>query len=295
MRLLLTGADGFTGQHLTRAAQVAKYEVFALAGDLQDASKVKAQVDTIKPTHVIHLAGISHVTGEDAAAYYGVNLLGSLNLLTALKGLALPPAKVILASTANVYGNHAASPISEQEAPAPISHYSMSKLAIEYMSRPFLEYFPIVITRPFNYTGVGHDVRFVIPKIIAHFQKKAPGIELGNIDVLREYNDVRDVCAIYLQLLSLGQSGQTYNIASNRVYALREVLTRLEKLSGQHMTVTQNPQFLRANEIFTLAGDPRHLEACIGPIAWRLLDDTLQWMLSEWHHGAERTKTQFLG
>lgn len=279
MRLLLTGADGFTGVHLTRAAKAAGYAVFAFSGELQDLANIDTQIKAISPTHVIHLAGISHVTGDDALAYYDVNLLGSLNLLQALTKLDQPPKKVILASSANVYGNNPHSPISEQAPPAPVSHYAMSKLAMEYLSRPFLSQLPIVITRPFNYTGVGHADHFVIPKIVDHFKRKAKLIELGNVDVLREYNDVRDICHMYIKLLDLGASGQTYNLASGKEHSLREVIESLENISGHRMQVVINPQFLRGNEIIRLCGDTRLLEQCIGHLHLHNLEDTLNWMI----------------
>jgi nucleoside-diphosphate-sugar epimerase len=279
MRLLLTGSDGFTGVHLTHAARLAGYEVFALSGELQDRKSVSDQIKSIKPTHVIHLAGISHVTGDDALAYYEINLLGSLNLLRALTKLEQAPKKVIFASSANVYGNNPNSPISEQAPPAPVSHYAMSKLAMEYLSQPFLSQLPIVITRPFNYTGVGHAEHFVIPKIVDHFRRKAKTIELGNVDVLREYNDVRDICKMYLKLLDLGQSGEAYNLATGRKHSLTEVIAILEGLSGHSIEIAVNPQFIRANEIFELTGDEIKLQECIGTINWHSLEDTLQWML----------------
>lgn len=279
MRLLLTGADGFTGVHLTSAATESGYAVFSLKGDLQDRESVSEQVKDIQPTHVIHLAGISHVTGEDALAYYGVNLLGSLNLLQAIAKLKQVPKKVILASSANVYGNNPNSPISEQEPPAPVSHYAMSKLSMEYMSAPFLDRLPIVIARPFNYTGVGHADYFVIPKIVDHFKRKAKMIELGDVTVLREYNDVRDICQMYLKLLELGQVGQTYNLASGQTHSLKEVIGVLEKIAAHKMEVIINPQFLRENEIARLCGDVSVLERCIGRLHLHSLKDTLNWML----------------
>lgn len=279
MRLLLTGADGFTGVHLTRAAKVAGYEVFALGGQLQDRKSVSDQIKSIRPTHVIHLAGISHVTGEDALDYYSVNLLGSINLLQSLADLESHPAKVILASTANVYGENEHSPISEKVLPAPVSHYAMSKLAMEYMSRPFFDRLPIVIARPFNYTGVGHADHFVIPKIVDHFRRKAKLIELGDVTVLREYNDVRDICQMYLKLLDLGQSGQTYNLATSQEHSLTEVIDILRQLTGHSIEVQMNPLFIRPNEIARLCGDTKALENCIGALTLRTLDDTLGWML----------------
>jgi nucleoside-diphosphate-sugar epimerase len=279
MRLLLTGAQGFTGQHLSDAATQAGYAVSALTADLQDATAVREQVQSLAPTHVIHLAGISHVTAGEAQAYYSVNLLGSINLLEALSGLSIPPQKVILASSSNVYGNNDHSPISEDQPPSPISHYAMSKLAMEYMSRPYCDRLPIVITRPFNYTGVGHPSNFVIPTIVDHFKQKATSIELGNLEVLREYNDVRDICQMYLRLLELGQPGLTYNLATGRTHSLGAVIGILQNLCGYEIAVKSNPQFMRAHEIHLLAGDGRLLQRCIGDIDLHSLEQTLKWML----------------
>jgi nucleoside-diphosphate-sugar epimerase len=280
MRLLLTGASGFTGIHLAKAAREVGYTVIELAGDLCDKVSVVKQIAQSKPTHAIHLAGISQVTGKDELDYYKTNLLGSLHVLSGLAELELLPQKVILASSANVYGNNPHSPIQESELPSPISHYAMSKLAMEYLSKPFLDRLPIVIARPFNYTGVGHAEHFVIPKIIAHVRRQAKQIELGNIDVLREYNDVRDICILYLRLLSHGEKGNTYNLASGRVHSLREVLAAIERISQHSMAVSINPQFLRANEITRLCGDVTRLEQALGPLAFRPLDETLAWMLN---------------
>lgn len=280
MRLLLTGASGFTGIHLAKAAREEGYTVIELKGDLCDKASVAVQIARAMPTHAIHLAGVSQVTGKDELDYYKINLLGSMNVLGALAELDIAPQKVILASTANVYGNNAHSPIRESELPSPISHYAMSKLAMEYLSKPFFDRLPIVIARPFNYTGVGHDEHFVIPKIIAHFRRRAKTIELGNMDVYREYNDVRDICTLYLRLLTRGEVGNTYNLASGRVHSLREVLAAVERISQHSMAVSINPQFLRANEITRLCGDVTRLEQALGPLAFRPLDETLAWMLN---------------
>ena len=281
MRLLLTGADGFTGVHLTQAASNAGFEVFPLRSDLSDAGTLFGEVAQIAPTHVIHLAGISAVTHQDQQELYKVNLFGTLNLLDALLKVKDPIQKIILASSANVYGNviTGGHSISEDLCPVPVNQYAMSKLAMEYMALSYLDNLPIVFTRPFNYTGVGHDTRFVIPKIIEHFKKNASVIELGNMTVQREYNDVRNVCDIYLALLKNGQVGQVYNICSGRTSSLNQVMAKLEQLTGQTMEVRVNPNFVRKNEIEVLAGNPEKLESCIGAIHWRPLEDTLNWML----------------
>lgn len=280
MRLLLTGADGFTGRYIVPLAESVGYAVFALEGDLQNAAAVQQQVSQINPTHVIHLAGISQTNAQQELDYYEVNLLGTMTLLRALANLPHAPQKVILASTSHIYGNHAHSPIDEDVPAAPISQYAMSKLAMEYMSQPFADRLPIVIVRPFNYTGIGHAEHFVIPKIISHFLHKAQVIELGNIDVLREYNDVRDIAKLYLGLLSSAENGQTYNLASGRTHSLREVITILEGLSGHHLIVKTNPDFLRPNEIQCLSGNPARLEQCLGALSFREMRETLSWMLA---------------
>lgn len=279
MRLLLTGADGFTGIHLTQAARQAGFAVFSLQAQLEDRKALQACVNEVQPTHVIHLAAISHVTHDDNLAYYQTNLLGSLDLLEALSTLATPPQKVILASSANVYGNTEQSPILESQTPAPVNHYAMSKLAMELLARNFHARLPIVTTRPFNYTGIGHGAHFVIPKIVDHFARKASVIELGNVDVYREYNDVRDISNLYLALLTQGLAGKTYNLASGRTHSLRQVIAQLETMTGHSMAIEVNPQFVRSNEIVTLCGSSAFLEQAIGRIEWRSLEETLQWML----------------
>jgi len=280
---MLTGADGFTGVHLSKAASDAGYEVFPLKSDLSDADALVEEIAQIVPTHVIHLAGISAVTHADQQEFYKVNLFGTLNLLDALQKSKSQIQKIILASSANVYGNASASSdsIGEDLSPMPVNQYAMSKLAMEYMARSYLDSLPIIFTRPFNYTGVGHDNRFVIPKIIEHFKRDAPVIELGNMTVQREYNDVRNVCDIYLALLEKGRVEEIYNICSGRTLSLNLVMTQLKQITGKTMEVRVNPSFVRQNEIEVLAGNPEKLDLCTGKVNWRPLEDTLNWMLEK--------------
>lgn len=278
MRLLLTGADGFTGRHLAKAAESCGYQVVTLKSDLTDGSAVVAEVAEIAPTHVVHLAAISAVTHADEEAFYKVNLFGTLNLLKALATLIRLPQKVLLASSANVYGDVGGDAIEETCCPNPVNHYAMSKLAMEYMAATYKNQLPMVITRPFNYTGVGHDLRFVIPKIVDHFARKAAVIELGNLDVRREYNDVRSVCKTYLDLLKSGVSGGTYNVCSGKTFSLREILAQMVQISGWNPEVRVNPLFVRANEIHTLCGSEKKLTDCVGGLAATDIQSLLLWM-----------------
>lgn len=279
-RILLTGAAGFTGQRFTEAALQAGYEVHPLSADLTDAEPVAAEVAAAAPDFVVHLAAISAVTHTDEEAFYRVNLFGTQNLLKALAALPKSPKRILLTSSANVYGNADKSPIDESTCPAPVNHYAISKLAMEFMSVTLANRLPLVIVRPFNYTGVGHDARFVIPKLVEHFVRRAASIELGNLDVEREFNDVRIVCEAYLRLLQLGQTGQTYNMCSGRPVSLKSVIATLKHITGHDLLVNVNPDFVRANEVHRLCGNPAKLEACIGPLQHPPLEDTLRWMLS---------------
>ena len=278
-KLLLTGADGFTGRHLAAAAEEAGYEIFPLKSDIRDASSLKSEVISIAPTHIVHLAAISDVTSTNENAYYEINLFGTLNLLKALEGLKVAPESILLASSANIYGKNSGELIGEDCTPKPVNHYAMSKLAMEHMALNFSDKLPIAFTRPFNYTGLGHDNRFVIPKIVDHFRANAKYIELGNLHVLREYNDVRDIVKIYLDLLQKAQNGEAYNIASGVVYSLKDVLGLLAELTGQTPEIRVNPMYVRKEEIDILSGSADKLRLLIGHVPKRELIDTLSWML----------------
>lgn len=230
---------------------------------------------------VVHLAAIAFVGHSEANAFYDVNVLGTTHLLDALVTMDHRPTAVLLASSANIYGNSDASPISEMQPPAPVNHYAMSKLAMEYMARNYMDTLPIVIARPFNYTGVGQSESFVIPKLVSHFSRKAPDIELGNLDVEREFNDVRTVCESYLGLLDMGVPGECYNICSGAPVKLREVIVLLEEITGHLLKVRVNPAFVRASEVHRLCGSPAKLEAAIGVLQHHNLKQTLNWMLDE--------------
>ncbi|MDD5462828.1 MAG: GDP-mannose 4,6-dehydratase [Methylococcales bacterium] len=279
MKLLVTGAYGFTGKHFIKAAYDYGHEVIALEADLRDPKAVKQQVAQVAPEAVVHLGGISFVGHTDTSAFYEVNVIGTLNLLEALAALAQPPRSILLASSSNIYGNCEQSPITEEQPPAPVNHYAMSKLAMEYMARTYLDRLPLFFVRPFNYIGPGQPESFIIPKLVAHFIRHAETVELGNIDVEREFNDVRFVCEAYLQLLKKAGPGEIYNICSGKPVALKSVLDLLGQITGHHMQIKVNPSFARSNEIHRLCGSPAKLNGIVGNIGLPALQDTLHWIL----------------
>lgn len=277
-RLLVTGAAGFTGVHLLAAARAAGLAAHALQADLTDTPALAAEVQQVAPQAVVHLAAISAVTHSDELAFYRVNVLGTAALLQALAALPEPP-RVLLASSANVYGNAEHSPVTEQAPPQPVNHYAISKLAMEHVAAMFSGRLHIVTARPFNYTGRGQDERFVVPKLVAHFAQRLPAVALGNLHVRREFNDVRMVVEAYLRLLATATPAGIYNVCMGQTHSLQDVIDCLQRLTGHHLQVQVNPAFVRANEIDALYGSASRLVSAIGPLPSFKLSDTLQWML----------------
>lgn len=279
MKLLLTGAEGFTGHHFRKAAEKFGHEVVDLKSDLLDKSAVFHEVNDVLPDCVLHLAAISFVGHADETAFYGVNVVGTINLLSALNSLIQKPKKVLLASSANIYGNSNVSPIDENENPKPLNHYAMSKLAMEKMALNYSNTLPILVARPFNYTGQGQHESFLVPKLVRHYYDSATHIDLGNINIEREFNDVRMVCTAYLNLLEKGVPGEIYNICTGKAFSLRHLMNLLENITDKKIEINIDSNLVRINEIQSLFGNPRKLIACTGQIEMYTLEETLKWML----------------
>ena len=289
-RALITGLRGFTGHYVAQELTAAGYRVFGTvlpgeaAGpdvftvDLLDRAAVAAMVEEVQPDVVAHLAGIAFVAHADAELIYRVNVLGTRNLLEALAAQRHQPSAVLLASSANIYGQANVPVIDENVLPAPFNDYGVSKLAMEHMSRLWSDQLPIVIARPFNYTGVGQDEAFLLPKIVAHFRRRAAVIELGNLNIARDFSDVRTVATSYRRLLSVSPAGQAFNVCSGQAHSLASVIDSMARIAGYAIDVKVNPAFVRAKDVPTLAGSNDKLTSVIGCIEPPPLAETLRWM-----------------
>lgn len=288
---LVTGASGFTGRNVTPMLRERGYRVVGLghccdegveyvAGNLTDLPGLREVVKRVQPSHVVHLAAMSFVQHGDADAFYDVNVLGTLNLPEALGALPASPAKVLVASSANVYGTPPVEVIDEGASPAPVNHYACSKLAMECMVRTWFNRLPILITRPFNYTGPGQDERFLVPKIVGHYKRKAQVIELGNLDVSRDFSDVRDVVRAYGALLECSAQSCVVNVSSGSDISRRQILRMMADIAGYPIEVKVNPAFVRANEIPRLRGSNALLGQLIGEVPCRPFSETLAAMYS---------------
>lgn len=291
-RVLITGSEGFTGKYLVTEMEQHGWEVWrtgtsALSeakryrkSNLSDTESLKRLIHESRPDVVMHLAAVSFVGHGNPDNLYQVNLIGTRNLLAALSESPHPLSCVLLASSANIYGNSEAEILDESIPAAPANDYAVSKLAMEYMAHLWAGKLPMVFVRPFNYTGSGQSASFVIPKIIQHFQAREKVIELGNLDVWRDYSDVRSVVNAYRRLVEACPIGQTVNVCSGGSYSLREVLSMAQSISGHQIQVEVNPDFVRENEVKKLMGSPEKLRGIIGDWKSISFENTLEWMLA---------------
>ena len=279
MHTLVTGIEGFTGRFVQAELEANGHTVVGLSSDLTDVAAIANEVTELQPEAVIHLAGIAFVGDENANAFYDVNLIGTRNLLDALSKHAPNLSSVLITSSANVYGNSTGGVLDESVIPNPSNDYAVSKLAMEYMTRLWSDKLPICIARPFNYTGVGQNGRFLIPKVVSHFRDKKPVIELGNLDVWREFGDVRAVATIYRMLIENCPVGETLNVCTGQTYSLKDVISLCEKLTGHKIEIKVNPEFVRENEVRELKGDNSRLVKLIESFPAYTFEETLSWML----------------
>jgi nucleoside-diphosphate-sugar epimerase len=290
-RTFIIGLESFTGRYLKAELVAAGYEVFGtvrtqgyqlganqLACDLLDKKKLAYYIKDIRPDFIINLASISFVKHDLASDLYQINQLGVLSLLEAIAQSGHLPSKLLLVSSAHVYGNQGIPLISEHCLPRPNSDYAVSKLAMEQLAKLWFDRLPVIITRPFNYTGVGQSSLFLPSKIVSHFKQKAPYVELGNIEIARDWSDVRDVVACYRYLLESDRNSLIVNICSGLSHSLRSILSMLTEISGHELPIKVNLEFVRTNEVKELSGDNRLLFSIIPKIERRPLKETLTWM-----------------
>ncbi|WP_246792022.1 NAD-dependent epimerase/dehydratase family protein [Burkholderia perseverans] len=297
-RALVTGLAGFTGRYVATSLEAAGYEVWGtvapgtaarrrslvarhqmLEADLLDLDSLRAAVEQSSPDVVVHLAACAHVANNDPRDLYLVNVVGTRNLLTALVDAGAKPGCVLLASSANVYGNASVESLDELVPPQPANDYAVSKLAMEHAARQWSDKLPIVIARPFNYTGVGQLDTYLLPKLVSHYANHEPRILLGNLDVSRDFSDVRDIAEAYTRLVDAAPAGETFNVCSEHAYSLKEVIVMLSRIVGYVIDVTVDPRFVRGNEVKKLVGSREKLRARFGDLPVTPLDDTLRWMV----------------
>lgn len=292
-RVLITGASGFTGIHLSENLRANGWDVIGtgrgvsspssvlIESNLLDIEETTDLIARVQPTHIVHLAGLSFAAHPKPLELFDVNVFGTHNLLRAIEASQIEIEKVILASSANVYGNIGLEVLSEDICPQPVNFYASSKLAMEHMAANWFEKMPIIITRPFNYTGPGQDEKFLIPKIVSHFVDRKPVLTLGNINVARDFSDVRTICESYRLLLESAADSIVVNLCSGTLTTLKEIVAMVSELTGHELDICVNPDFVRPNEIAKLRGSNGKLRDIIGEVKNVDIKETLRLMIAE--------------
>lgn len=280
MRVALTGATGFTGRFVSAALEQVGATPVVLQVDLRDQTAIDQAVDGLDFDRVIHLAGHAFIDASDWQSFYAVNQLGTLNLLDAVSRKK-PGTRCILASSAQVYGPNAEGLITEDAPTNPVNHYAISKRTMEEGAELWRDRLEIVVTRPFNYTGVGQDTQYLIPKIVDHFRRRADVIELGNTWVKRDFGDVRSVADAYAGLALANGVPPVVNVATGAASSIGDILDQLTTISGHHIEVEVNQAFVRKGDVEVLAGDATLLRQTLPGWQPRAISDTLQWMYDE--------------
>ena len=280
-KVWLIGADSFTGTHLLPCLEKGEYHVDTEEVDITDANQVEDRILQIQPDYIINLAAVSFIPDGEDESIHAVNTFGPQNILSACLKLPKPPKNIILASSANIYGLQDKARVNEGCKPNPVNHYGCSKWSMEQIAQTYSSDLNITITRPFNYTGVGQQSKFIVPKIVEHFKQKSSTLQLGNIDVWRDFSDVRWIAEAYTKLLSSPIHGLSIvNLCSGNLICIREVIDTLQKITGNKLNIEIDDALVRQADIKRQCGNNNKifelLPTLSSPIAFK---DTLNWML----------------
>lgn len=297
-KLLITGLNGFVGRTVTQVLGSRKTDYnldITIPGctyDLTDRAQVANAIREARPDFVIHLAAQSFVPESFAnpRATYDVNFYGTLNLLEALKSIGFT-GRLLYVGSAEVYGlvDMADLPIKETRLLRPRNPYAVSKLAAEILCYQWsqTDNIDVVMARPFNHIGPGQSDRFVVSdfaKQIAEIKHgmRPPVVYVGDIEVTRDFTDVRDVVRAYLLLLKHGTSGVTYNVCSGAERNIGGVLNRLLEIGGVRADVVQDRHRLRPSEQKRLFGCYDKLNQCSGWNPEIVFETSLRDTLIDW-------------
>ena len=310
MKVLVTGADGFIGSHLTEILLFNGYKVKALsqynsfnywgwledlpsnsnleiiAGDIRDPHFCKELVKDIDL--IYHLAALiaipfSYVSPE---SYIDTNIRGTLNICQAAKEQG--NIRIIHTSTSEVYGTAQYVPIDEKHPKQPQSPYSASKIGADAIAMSFFNSFnlPVTIARPFNTFGPRQSARAIIPTIISQIANGVKEIALGDLSPTRDFNFVKDTCNGFIALAKNDNTiGKEVNIASNFEISMKDTLELIKKIMKSDVKFITDEQRIRPqkSEVFRLWGDNSLIKELTGfepeYTIERGLKETCEWFL----------------
>ena len=286
MRVFITGIEGFVGRHLAVVLREAGHEVTGSALsrgdrndlvelDIRDPDRVLRVIGAARPEVVFHLAGEASVSVSfrRPVETFEANGAGALHVLEACRRTS--PGRVVLVTSCEVYGDPdpAAGPAPETRVMAPISPYGGSKADQELLGEQYARTFglDVVRVRAFPHTGPGQAETYLFPSVARRIAEAEAGggpatVTVGNVDVVRDLLDVRDVVRAYLLLMERGRAGEAYNVCGGRGRILRELLEELCGLSRVPVLLEVDRSRRRPAEAAWMVGDPSKLESETG---WR--------------------------
>jgi len=291
MNILITGADGFIGSHLTEMLAGRGYQIKALSqynsfnnwGWLEEVNcldEIEVLTGDVRDPHfckyitkdidlIFHLAALIAIPYSYIApdSYVDTNVKGTLNICQA--ALENDVKRVIHTSTSEVYGTAEYVPIDEKHPLQPQSPYSATKIAADAMAMSFYNSFdlPITIARPFNTYGPRQSARAVIPTIITQIANGEKLIKLGDISPTRDFNYVEDTCRGFVALAECDKTiGQTVNIGSNHEISIADTLNLIKELMSSDVEFISENERIRPkkSEVFRLWCDNSRIEKLTG-------------------------------
>ncbi len=300
MKAFITGVSGFVGKYLAEHLLENGFEVYGIdrqgaeikdckieVCDILDKKKLSAVVEKAKPDVIFHLAALSSVSKsfEAAKETKRVNVEGTRNLLDAVVATKISPV-ILVISSLQIYGKPDRLPIKEDAQLRPNSPYAESKVEQEKLCREYSEKLKIIISRSFNHTGPGQSADFVWPSFAKQITEIEAGkrkeLNVGNLDVERDFSDVRDIVRAYLLAVQKCKPGEVYNICSGKAYNIGKMLNVMKSYSTAKVKVTVDSARVRKEDVHVLYGDNSKFAKATGWKPEIPFEKTLKELLEYW-------------
>lgn len=310
-KAFITGLTGFAGKHLAKHLvengfdvsgtylfeeslndfkEKDNYKLHQL--DLNNSEKTFSLIESEKPDYIFHLAAISSPRQSfvDPMSTFITNIAGELNILESVRKLDLVGAKILIISSAEVYGHVDPKdlPMDEETSFMPTNPYAVSKITQDYLALMYklTHKLNIVRVRPFNHVGPGQAPTFAISafakKIVEVEKGRESIVKIGNLTSKRDFTDVRDMVKAYLLALEKGENGQVYNLGSGKSYLMFDILNMMIKMSKVEIKTEEDPALMSPSDDPELLCDPAKFMNLTGWKAEIPIEKTLSDTLDYW-------------